>query len=350
MLSMTPSIALWLHLAGPDFPDGRVPADLFIRTLGALQRALWEAAAWREGEDFKPSAAFKRRYELHAVPMFASPDGLPLAVGPMQLSLDLLTGLEPDAVIERVEQVVGAIATGDMAALSEGRSRRMAADILKAMPSGRARWTLGLAFKSGTRAELDARHAKALSRALDVGGSRQEAPMTVIGELVGVDFEKGTFELLQPDAKRPLVGPYDKGLEVWLLKHRRKAIQVSGTFMVDGSGRAVQMKAVHHVMSVDMSPVALSRFEHQGRWFELIPSLTLTPELAPPLNQSFMVSEPALGLEVVAETRDELESVVKAEAVALWDRHVQGGEDAFLARAWKRRMKALASAVMEDGY
>lgn len=350
MLSETPSITLWLQLTGPDFPDGRVPIDLYNRTLTALQKALWEAAALSEGDDFKPTAAFKRRYELHAVPAFAGPDGLPLAVGPMQLTLDLLTGSEPDAVLERLETALTGVESGDFASLATGRGRKLASELTRALPGRRERWTLGLTFRSGERLALTGRHGQGLSEWLDSRSRRQSLTMSVIGELVGVDFDKGTFELQLPGVKRSLAGVYDKSLEVWLLKHRRKPIQVAGTFLVDAAGRPTALKHVLGVTAVELSPIVLSRFEHRGRWFELIPSLTLTPELLPPHRQVFSVSEPGLGLEVTAETRDALETAVLDEVVALWDRHAQGGEDAFLAKAWRRRMKALAAAVVDDGY
>lgn len=350
MLAMTPTITLWLQLTGPDFPDGRVPFELFARTLTALQKALWEAAALGEHDEFRPSAAFKRRYELHAVPAHAGPEGLPLAVGPMQLTLDLLIGSEPEVVLERVERALSGISRGDFAALEGARGRRLAAELAKALPGRRERWTLGLSFKGGARLALSAQHGKLLSGWLDASKVRQAVTMSVIGELVGVDFEKGTFELQAPGVKRPLAGPYDKGLEVWLLKHRRKPIQVAGTFQVDAHGRPTALKHVLGVTAVDLGAIVLSRFEHQGRWFELIPSLSLTPELSPPDRQAYVVSEPALGLEVTAETREVLEAAVRDEVVALWERHAPGGEDAFLAKAWRRRMKPLSAAVVEDGF
>ncbi|MFP5502586.1 MAG: hypothetical protein ACLGIN_08855 [Candidatus Sericytochromatia bacterium] len=345
---MRPFETLFLRLADGEGEDAGVGVEALAQVLSGLQRCVYVLAAIAQGQpDFKPSAKFKRRYALRCMARAVEGDRLPLSIGPRQLELDLELGVSPNEVLARLLAVWEAIAEGDEAAVGavvpEPEARqRLLNEIQRLLPKPREPWRVAL-VRRDEETILHAGHAARLADWIGPVGPRGAALMTVIAELVGVDFTAGSFSLRYAPTGRTIAGKYAPEHEVWLLKHRRKLIAVTGEFSLDADDYAHGLKRLIRFGEVDLAAVLLTHLEVEDQVFELVPALSIEPVLDEH-QQRFELHEPALGLSVHAETREGLEHELKRAAGAIWVA-VCRGEAPHLARAWQRRVRALEGSA-----
>jgi hypothetical protein len=311
-----------LRLSFHRAPGASPPAELVAKALTGLQKL-----AWLLGTGSKKTFELTCRFQ---------PDGLELYVGGPQLGLGLDTGTTPAEIAARLGLVWAAAATGDLARQVPDVDRRteVLAELKRLLPRPTEGWTVvldGVAIAPAT--------AKALDKQLSAAREVAPAVLTVTGELLGVDFDHGTFSLRYQPTRKTLTGRYAPESEVWLLKHRRKAIQVDGEFSLDAQQRPQACLKALKFRAVDLAPLTLVRVPLPAGELLLEPPLTLTPVLDEESGQRYEAREDALGLFAREESREALEATLLSQVAQLWARPVE--IDPVLARLWRRRAREL---------
>jgi hypothetical protein len=326
---------LRFQLIVPDSPDG-VAVEAIARVLTALQK-LVHGLARQAMPSLRPTADFRRRYELRGLAV----DGGAIAVslGPRQLTFDLALGTSTNELRRQLQDWLSAVADWDAEALSAlapepSTRKRLLRETAKLLPKGADAWTLRLAF-AGPTLTLAASTARWVDEQLAELSPSGPLVMTLTGELVGVDFERGTFSLRYAPTGRILEGAYASTDEVLLLKSRRKLVHVSGEVVIDEEDHPVRLRRVMKVTVADLSPLTIAEVQaDDGRAFALVPPLSLVPTMDAESQQLYEVEDEALELAVAAPTREELETAVRAliaEAAAS------------PSKAWKRRFAPLVA-------
>jgi hypothetical protein len=315
-------LPLPLRLTFHRAPGALPPAELVAKALAGLQRL-----AWLLGNGAKKTFELTCRF---------TPEGLELHVGGPQLGLGLDLGSTPAEVARLVTRTWAAAATGELARELPDPDRRaeVLAELRKLLPRPSEGWTVvldGMAIAPAT--------AKLLEKQLATAREVAPAVLTVTGELLGVDFDHGTFSLRYAPTGKTLTGRYAPEAEVWLLKHRRKPIQVDGEFSLDAQQRPQACLKALKFRAVDLAPISLVRVPLAAGELLLEPALELTPTLDKETQQRYEAREDALGLFARAETREALEAELLDQIARQWTRPPE--VDPVLAKLWKRRAREL---------
>jgi hypothetical protein len=208
------------------------------------------------------------------------------------------------------------------------------AELKRLLPRPAEGWTVCL-----DGVALDPARVMAIDKALKASKDVAPAVLTVTGELLGVDFDHGTFSLRYAPTRKTLTGRYQPDAEVWLLKHRRKPIQVDGEFSLDAQQRPQACIKALKFRAVDLAPLSIVRVPLATGELLLEPPLELTPSLDEETGQRFEAREDVLGLFARANSREELEAAIGEQIARLWTRPPE--VDPLLAKLWKRRAREL---------
>jgi hypothetical protein len=322
-------------------PDGLgAPADDWARVLGAMQKLVHGMVLGAQ-PTLRPNAEFKRRHELRASGV--GPDGaIALTLGPRQLAFDLQLGTSPVEVQVRLAALFSAIAQGSLSELEglypePSLRRRVLREAQKLLPKGAERWALAVAVGDRSPFRLEPAQARWLDAHMATLAPSGPIMMTVTGELVGVDFDRGTYSVRYAPTGRILDGRYSPEEEVALLKSRRKLVHVTGEFVLDENDHPLRLKRATKVAVADLSPVVVAEVRlGDGQAFALVPPLSLVPVMDAESQQLYEVAEEALDLHVSAPTREQLESELHQAAALL---------AAAPSKAWRRRLKPLIAAA-----
>lgn len=320
-------------------PDGLgAPAEDWARVLGALQR-LVQALVLGAQPGSRVNAEFKRKHELRAAGV--GPDGaMAMTLGPRQLAFDLQLGTSPAEVQAQLGRLVGAIAEASPDTLAmlypePAVRRRVLGEAQKLLPKAPERWALALTLGAAPAVRLgpgEARWVESQRQALAPSGPLM---MTVTGELVGVDFERGTYSLRYAPTGRILDGRYAPEEEVSLLKSRRKLVHVTGEFVLDEDDHPIRLKRSVRVALADLSPVVLETIQTEdGQAYALVPPLHLVPVMDGETQQLYEVADEALDLHVTAPTREQLEAEVRQAVLQ---------QAVAPSRAWKRVLRPMVA-------
>lgn len=337
--------AALLTLFAADRPGVQPPVELVARLLGSLQRVVWLLAAAARADRQEPRAGERRRLELTCQPQEG---GYLLALGGVQLALALDWGAAPQVLMAGLLGVWEAISAQDLdgvEAVAPDRDlrERLLADLRRALPKPSEPWRVAL-----DGVIIGPAAVKHLERHLAAARVTAPAVLTLTGELLGVDFNHGTFSLRYPVTRKTLTGRYAKDAEVWLLKHRRKPIQVDGEFTLDAQQRPQACVKAVRFRAVDLAPLVVSGVPLSQGELVLDPPLSLVPTLDEATQQRYEAREDGLGLYAEGTTREELEAEVLGQIAAIWARLDGMAEtDPVLARLWRRRARVVVGAYQE---
>jgi hypothetical protein len=169
----------------------------------------------------------------------------------------------------------------------------------------------------------------------------------LIGTLDGIDFGERKLRLVLPASRRPIECFYVEEAEPLLLANPRELIQVVGQVQVDASGEPVKMVETRDIREVDLDPLPLLPFTIDGRRIAPREQRLLTPQLDEETQQVFILIDVALGIDLVAETRAELEEAYSALLPHLWRSYAMAddGQLAEDARGLKARLRAAYTEV-----
>jgi len=344
--------------AGPDVPDTHelrfegpnhghiVPAAILADALQAAQRVVHFLAMARSRMPLRRRARVPRDIEL-AFPVLCDVSRQGSYLQPIRIgdpSVSLLSPAETENVRADFDRVLDAAVRGDAKELADtvvdAKWRNAVLDAISRMPPRPATgFTLAVASLRGAKTfELSAALQKIEALALP---SPAPESRTVIGSLQAIDFGEQRLTLRDPRTSRTFNCFYVDEIEPMLLENARQLIQVTGEVEVDAQGAPVKVVATTDIRPVDLDPIPLFPFEVMNRRVEPIVPRSLTPELDDSA-QMFVLQDEAIGIDLAAETRAELEEMLAHELRLLWRDYALAPDELLTtnARSLKRRLLA----------
>jgi hypothetical protein len=337
-----------------DEPRGShiVPATILADTLQAAQRIVHLLAMARRRMQLRRRARTPQDIE-RAFPVLCDLSRPGSYLQPIWIgdpSASLLSPGEIALVAEDFDRVLDAAVRGDAGEMSEvvvdaNWRAAVVSNVGRLAPRPSTGFTLAVASRRA-------------ARTFDISGARQKiaalthrAPTTaesraVIGSLQAIDFGERRLTLLHPKTGRAFSCFYLDDVEPMLLENARQLIQVTGEVEVDAHGTPVKVVETTEICPVDLEPIPLMPFSVGGQHIEPIVPRSLTPTLDEN-EQSFILEDEAIGLDLVAETRAELEEILTQDLRLLWRDYALAADDTLTrgARDLKRRLLDTFRAV-----
>jgi len=139
---------------------------------------------------------------------------------------------------------------------------------------------------------------------------------------------------------------YVDDVEPMLLENARQLIQVTGEVELDAQGAPVKVVDTTDIRPVDLDPIVLAPFTVDNVRVEPVATLTFTPELDE-TEQMFVLQDDTIGIDLIAETRAELDEALQHELRLLWRDYALVPDEKLTrgAQALKRRLLAAFRAV-----
>jgi hypothetical protein len=169
---------------------------------------------------------------------------------------------------------------------------------------------------------------------------------SVIGLLQAIDFGERRLSLRHTKTSRSFNCFYVDDVEPMLLENARQLIQVTGEVELDAQGAPVKVVDTTDIRPVDLDPIVLAPFMVGNVRVEPLAALTLTPELDE-TEQMFVLQDDAIGIDLIAETRAELDEALQHELRLLWRDYALVSDEKLTrgAQALKRRLLTAFRAV-----
>jgi hypothetical protein len=340
---------LRLRFDGREADEHRVPASVVAQAIDGLQRAVFLLAMEHERVDVRQRERTSRKIEEKYAVFVSAPEkgSVTFAAEIHPTRSDLLAAGDVAAVASMTRDALSAIEAGDESAIGRlvsGRNRRhrLIDSVRGMMPRP----------GSGLRLQIEDGHGRQIfSSALaqrsiqTLTASRlqdEAAKRTVTGRLVTIKFDERKLTLLYPPTNRELECIYDESVETLLLQHPRDLIQVSGEVILDADDQPKKIIDVDEILEVDMSPFYLTQFEYPDQVLAFRNEIALEPELDES-QQLMIVREEALGIDVVAPTREELFQSLSEEILLLWRNYALAADAELSAKARELKARLLES-------
>jgi hypothetical protein len=168
---------------------------------------------------------------------------------------------------------------------------------------------------------------------------------TVTGHLIQMDFEKHYITLKYPVTKTDLKCYYTNELEDELFENRRELLQVTGNVTYERDKETPKKIAdVESFQFLDMSEFVLESFCIDGNEIEFKEPLILVPALTESC-QFITLQDMRFGIDVIAQTRDELEEELDAELKMLWEQSQQS--DTKLGKTFQEQKRNFLAVIKE---
>lgn len=321
--------ALHVHV-GADDSSHRISADLLSTLAKTFQElALLAAAAERgrgTGERIRYTGAFCNEFVVE----FATPEPgsffLPFSL------VNKLTPLCPDtkAVLCSLMAMLAALSAREQTIpgterLSPSYKARFAQLVSRFVSPEENDWSVSIEangmdeakFRSVTFSREMSDHAKAL---FENPPPPKEETMSVIGDLVSIDFEKHELTIRHQQTKKEINCDFRPEIIDKIVSERESGVQVTGRFTLDADGFPKRLTDVTSVVPVDLSPISISTFSVDSTAIGTVDGqpIVISPKLDEDSHQVFVVEDESLGLDVFASTRDELVSEIQAQLSVLW--------------------------------
>jgi len=169
---------------------------------------------------------------------------------------------------------------------------------------------------------------------------------TVIGRLTAINFDEHMVTIEYPPSQRELSCSYDESNEDMLLEKPRELIQITGHVILDAHDLPLKIVDVINMEQVDLSPFFLNEVAYHDRRFRFLEPLELTPTLDEDTSQLYCLEHPALGIDVFAWNRADLESELAEQIAFLWDNYALA-EDGSLTSDALELKRSLKQALCE---
>ena len=316
-----------LAIVGRETADHSVPAEVLSRALEHLQRIIYLLAAAEErqpiGERFSPPESFRERHGLRCGVPKASSFALPLWTGPAR---PLLPPKTRDLTLTRLLEFLRSAAGEAWGEL--GRAvpdpkylSRILTELQAMLPRPGDRW--GVALSVGAdRVELDSKTYRSV-RAYVAPDLSEDTWMTVTGDLVRVDIAERRIVIRYRPTGREIPCHCEPSALESVLQNWEESIQVTGRFTLDRRGHPVRLTGVTRVEPIDLSPMTFDRLEWAGRRIVIDPPLSLEPVMDEDSGQLYTLAEPGLGIDVFAQTREEVADELAEQVLFQWDTYAQ---------------------------
>lgn len=317
--------------------EHRIPADLLTQVLTGLQRAVYLLAMAHEGvavrQRERVSVEMQSKYALLCSPPQTGSVAMPVQIG--DPARDVLTIADLLAVSEMLDQTAGALCAGDEQQLR------------KTIPDGDRRRRLVEAFKttipkagSGYQVSLSrdamplfdtvrwSRHVKTFTAAT----TPIDDVRTVTGKLVEMAFDKHRIKIVYLPTHQEMECFYDESVEEMLLGRPRELVHVTGEVRLNEDGVPLRIVDVSSIQEVDLSPFRLESFDYESYRLAFRTPVEVAPQLSEDQQYMALVHEP-LGIDLLAQTRDELDSLLREELALLWSQFAEENDDMLSPKA-----------------
>lgn len=256
-------------------------------------------------------------------------------------------------VAEKLFECFSALETGIdnvFKTIAESSGRKQLFTAFRGMiPKSGAKWKLGI---SGRRLQKEIQYTtktiQTLKRFQESILLQDETSLqTVTGYLIKMDFDRKSITLKYPPTNTELECYYNDELEdeLSLFENRRELLQVTGN--VTYKNDCVTPKKIARVESIqflDVSELFLESFVVDDQELAFKEPLILTPELVESC-QFITLRDEQLGIDVIAQTREELEEELRAELTMLWKQSQM--PDTELGKVFQEHKKNLLMAIKE---
>lgn len=173
----------------------------------------------------------------------------------------------------------------------------------------------------------------------DSASNASEIEDTLIGTLIGIDFENKILTLRHPESSRQLSCKYPPEHESILTQSGDQLIQLIGKILYGENEVPNKILAINAIKSIDMTPIEISSFKSNGHTVTASRTVSLNPQLDDS-KQYFVLADNKFDIHLVSTTRDELIDVLLDEFDVMW-RYYACAKDANLtegALSLKRKM------------
>lgn len=330
-----------------------VPANVLAETLTAAQRVVHLLAMSRTRRApprhrLRVPVEIERAYQILCEPAKSGSYIQPFRIG--ALGSDLLSPFEASELASQFDCVLEAALEGNEAAVTDiipdqWYRRAVIEGIAKMAPRPSFGLSLRLTSAENTRS-YDLTSGRQKLRALLAPPASEAIDRAVIGVLDGIDFGERKLRLVLPVSRRGIECFYVEEAEPMLLANPREFIQVVGQVQVDAEGEPVKVVETKAIREVDLDPLPLAPFVVDDKRIEPRQQRLITPMLDDETKQLFVLIDDALGVDLVAETRMELEEAFLALLPHLW-RNYAVAEDRELAADAQRLKQELRSVFKE---
>jgi hypothetical protein len=170
--------------------------------------------------------------------------------------------------------------------------------------------------------------------------------MTVTGRLNEINFMRHQLSIVHPVTNKVLACSYaDECIEQMLYENRRDMIQVTGSVILDDNGIPKEITDVQEIRDLDLSPFVAHVFQSNGKVLRFSPPLSLDPTMDD-TSQFLCLQEERLGIEVFAQTRDQLLRELQEQLVVLWQEYAAATDEALSPAALEIK-RNLVAAIQE---
>jgi hypothetical protein len=152
------------------------------------------------------------------------------------------------------------------------------------------------------------------------------SPVTIVGELITIDFGARTITVRQYSTNRRISCEYTDDVEDMLVKNRRGLIQVTGILELDQRDRPVRMTDVYDIQELDLSPVIVNSLDAPvGRLRFRSGAHSFSPVLDEE-GHLLVVEDTSLDLHAYGMDRVTLVAEISEQLIFLWSEYVETNE------------------------
>lgn len=330
MTSSTASLSFHINPSDPQVHA--VPATVLVQILENAQRAFELIGVQVEGREIRErarvSAATAKRFQLVCHVPEAGSYAMPVTVGG---GADLLVLELAEKAVAIFKDVMGLVSSrnagGLVGVLPDQRIRRRVLESIKGMaPRSDAGWTLDFHdAQNSAFATFDTDTIPFVEATL-VPPEQREAARVVTGELTSIDFAARKLSIIYPPTSKILECLYEEAVEDLLYEKRRDLIQVTGRVLLDDQGTPKQIIDVTDIRDLDISPLAVTGVRTAALSLVVTAPMTLDVELDD-TKQLLYVTQPDLGIDVFAPTRETLLAELQEQLAMLWNEYALAADD-----------------------
>jgi hypothetical protein len=169
---------------------------------------------------------------------------------------------------------------------------------------------------------------------------------TVTGSLVRMDFERRCVTLKYPPTKTELKCYYTEDIESELFENRGDLLQITGNVTYEDDNETPKKIAdVQKIEFLDTSEFVLDTVHYRQTNLKFKQPLTLTPKLTESC-QFMEIQNTDLGIDIIAQTRDELWDELMAVIEVQWEECAKQ-PDSKLGSEFCRQKRNLLAAIEE---
>lgn len=181
-------------------------------------------------------------------------------------------------------------------------------------------------------------------RMLNMVDDDQEEIMSVIGELISVNFENNTLSIRHHGTRKEICCSYRPEVVDQILQNRSRGVQVTGRFTLDDAGNPKSLSDVSSIVPVDLSSISVETFEAGGvRVRSLLNAdVTFLPQLDEETKQLFVAENVRLGIDAYAGTRDDLIAEIAEQLAVNWLEYAKAKDEDLTVTAQELKRNLLS--------